>query len=125
MFLMTVILLQGVMMEDERDGFTFLGNVTGWASHCSHDMGQPGCDASSTEADPLLAPDFSPLAPCSPALSRVPLTGAYAQRMPLDDFHGVPRQASGPQVAGAVTGAAAAAGGAKKQMPPVPAAFAR
>ncbi|KXZ50825.1 hypothetical protein GPECTOR_15g511 [Gonium pectorale] len=111
---------KGAMLEDARAGSKFVGNATGWARFCSLTLGQPLCDLNSTEADPQLKPDFTPLA-CSPAAGRVP-----SAAMPLagvanvtTDFHGRPRPA-GRRDAGAVQSGAA---GAAKVLPPVPAAF--
>ncbi|KAG2445606.1 hypothetical protein HXX76_000217 [Chlamydomonas incerta] len=119
---------KGAMLEDERPNSTFVGNASGWAAHCSAGLRQAFCDVNSTEADPRLGADFSPLFPCSPAVRRAgrSLPGRGSTQVVIDDFYGRKRPSTGSVDAGAVQSANVSGTPLKAvgTLPPVPVAFA-
>jgi len=114
----------GAMIEDERGSSYFQGNVTGWQVHCASTLKQV-CTPGNMEADPVLAPDMTPLLPCTAAAKAVPTPvrggGSAGVNGPVrvtDDFHGRKRPVAGAQDVGAI--ALDCASGALKPVPPVP-----
>ncbi|GLI68052.1 hypothetical protein VaNZ11_012347 [Volvox africanus] len=111
---------RGAMLEDERSGTAFVGNVTGWSVHCATTLHQPLCDINSIEADPQLNANFTPLA-CSPAKARAATSLPSGVKLVTDDFSGRTRpvdQFDSGAVQSNINGGA-------KPMPPVPVAFAK
>ncbi|GFR50017.1 hypothetical protein Agub_g12167, partial [Astrephomene gubernaculifera] len=108
----------GVMLEDQRAGSLFVGNLSGWRQFCTAKLNLTMCEVNSTEADPRLNATFTPL-PCSPAKGRVPMTIPGDIPPNNNDFHSRKRPV-GLYDAGAVQSGAA---GAVKAIPPVPDAF--
>lgn len=107
---------KGIMLEDERVGFTFVGNLTGWRAHCMSIMPSNGkwrCDNDSIEANPKLTSSFS-LQSCSIANS------VNHANIVAYDFNG--RTRVGIQSPGAVSASSVGATN-QKDFPPVPRVF--
>lgn len=117
-----------VVLEDERAGLGFAGNVQSWAAHCTGDLRNAQCTGS-VEGDPRLDGSFAPLACSSNVRGRVPSTvststsfGSFTPGAVLasNDFHGRTRTGSQYDTGAVQSGAS----GATKAMPPVPPAVA-